>query len=210
MYPEMNEEKKKRKNLKKSLRKIVRERSGGICEECKEKKASHMHHKTYENVPNELPEDLIHLCLPCHGNKHPQWKETYEREFRKLLGKPQLLETRLFARSNGMCEDCRRELAQYVHRVASALKSDGDKRFLFLGKTCWLTRHKSLPKNKKKLAKKQAIKLANKKIRRNKLPKSWHKKRIILREWGLLPSPTPGRRLSPEEIAEHMRTRRQK
>lgn len=44
----------------------VMERAKGICERCWGTKATQVHHVTYERVGNELPEDLLALCGPCH------------------------------------------------------------------------------------------------------------------------------------------------
>jgi hypothetical protein len=44
----------------------VRMRSGGICERCREAKATAVHHLTYANIGNEPLEDLQHVCGPCH------------------------------------------------------------------------------------------------------------------------------------------------
>src|SRR5678816_2559370 len=49
-----------------SLRKLVRQRSGGICERCKESPATQCHHLTYERLGCERLEDLQDLCTPCH------------------------------------------------------------------------------------------------------------------------------------------------
>ena len=47
---------------------------GFSCEKCNKKfksqKGLEMHHKTYENIFNEEPEDLIILCSSCHRYEH--------------------------------------------------------------------------------------------------------------------------------------------
>jgi hypothetical protein len=58
--------------MNKELRQFIRRRSGFVCERCGQRRAEHMHHLTYKNVPNELPEDIEHICLECHGEYHPQ------------------------------------------------------------------------------------------------------------------------------------------
>src|SRR5437879_13781310 len=56
-------------------RRTVEERSRWVSEGCREAMATHMHHLTYERAGNELPEDLLHLCIRCHMGAHPQKAE---------------------------------------------------------------------------------------------------------------------------------------
>lgn len=44
----------------------VRERSGGICERCKNAPATQCHHLTYQRIGHELLTDLQDICRPCH------------------------------------------------------------------------------------------------------------------------------------------------
>lgn len=53
------------------IRNKVMARCGGICEGCFDKKAVHVHHKTYDNVFNELMFQLVGLCEDCHAKLHP-------------------------------------------------------------------------------------------------------------------------------------------
>jgi hypothetical protein len=57
-----------------SIRDAVRQRSGGLCEQCKEKPARHVHHLTYKRLGAEPLDDLLHLCLDCHQVRHPHRK----------------------------------------------------------------------------------------------------------------------------------------
>lgn len=45
-------------------------RDNYLCQECKNKTAQVVHHKTYENVYDEPLEDLIALCNECHTEIH--------------------------------------------------------------------------------------------------------------------------------------------
>jgi 5-methylcytosine-specific restriction endonuclease McrA len=45
-------------------------RDNYLCQECKNKTAQVVHHKTYENIFNEPLEDLIALCHECHTEIH--------------------------------------------------------------------------------------------------------------------------------------------
>jgi len=45
-------------------------RANGICERCREHKAIHVHHLTYERVGEENLEDLQALCFDCHDDAH--------------------------------------------------------------------------------------------------------------------------------------------
>jgi 5-methylcytosine-specific restriction endonuclease McrA len=47
-------------------RKAVRERAGGICEQCEKAPLKDTHHLTYRNLGNEPLEDLMGVCRPCH------------------------------------------------------------------------------------------------------------------------------------------------
>ena len=57
-------------------KKVIRERSGGMCEGCAKVRASHLHHRLYKsrlgwgNVANGL-----HLCIECHGLAHTLFGE---------------------------------------------------------------------------------------------------------------------------------------
>ena len=57
-------------------KKVIRERSGGMCEGCAKVRASHFHHRRYKsrlgrgNVANGL-----HLCVGCHGLAHTLFGE---------------------------------------------------------------------------------------------------------------------------------------
>lgn len=62
----------------KALRKEVLYKRGRICERCKEDlkgKITDIHHKTYENIFNESPEDLEILCRACHEKEHGKFKK---------------------------------------------------------------------------------------------------------------------------------------
>ena len=48
----------------------VKKRSGGKCERCKNAPSDAVHHLTYARKYNELPEDLIDICRPCHDFTH--------------------------------------------------------------------------------------------------------------------------------------------
>lgn len=53
------------------IRNKVMARCGGICEGCADKPAAHVHHKTYDNVFDELMFQLVGLCEDCHDKLHP-------------------------------------------------------------------------------------------------------------------------------------------
>ncbi len=52
-------------------REFILKRSNGKCERCG-KKANYVHHKTYERVGYEQPEDLMAVCKSCHGLEHSE------------------------------------------------------------------------------------------------------------------------------------------
>jgi hypothetical protein len=51
-------------------RKLVLRRAGGICEGCLERRATQVHHRTYEHVGDELCFELIAICDQCHDRVH--------------------------------------------------------------------------------------------------------------------------------------------
>jgi hypothetical protein len=55
----------------KSLRKLILNRSGGVCErEGCDRMAVHIHHLTYERLGREDLSDLLALCFDCHNEIH--------------------------------------------------------------------------------------------------------------------------------------------
>lgn len=48
------------------LKREVRARCGGICENCHRASYEETHHKTYKRLGKEQPEDLMAVCRPCH------------------------------------------------------------------------------------------------------------------------------------------------
>jgi 5-methylcytosine-specific restriction endonuclease McrA len=45
-------------------------RAKGVCERCKQRPATEVHHLRYIRIFNELPSDLQALCRQCHGDIH--------------------------------------------------------------------------------------------------------------------------------------------
>jgi hypothetical protein len=43
---------------------------GSSCRTCGATDRLHVHHRTYERLGNELPDDLIILCADCHARIH--------------------------------------------------------------------------------------------------------------------------------------------
>jgi hypothetical protein len=52
------------------IRAKVFRRAGGVCECCCDATARHCHHVTYDRLGNELLEDLLAVCIPCHEEIH--------------------------------------------------------------------------------------------------------------------------------------------
>lgn len=52
-------------------RRLVMLRAAGICEGCRERPATLVHHLTYEHAGNELLFELVALCHDCHEVCHP-------------------------------------------------------------------------------------------------------------------------------------------
>lgn len=46
------------------------QRAGDLCEHCRLAMATQVHHKTYDRIGDEKPDDLMALCNDCHCGKH--------------------------------------------------------------------------------------------------------------------------------------------
>jgi 5-methylcytosine-specific restriction endonuclease McrA len=56
--------------VSKELRDATLSRDNYMCVLCFSSTRLNIHHKTYKNVPNEEPEDVVTLCEECHTNLH--------------------------------------------------------------------------------------------------------------------------------------------
>lgn len=59
-----------------SRRKAALKRAGYRCQVCNSPDHLEVHHRTYEHIGNELPDDLTVLCDSCHelfSKKMPRW-----------------------------------------------------------------------------------------------------------------------------------------
>jgi hypothetical protein len=54
-------------------REWILKRANYICEKCKKRPATQVHHLTYDRIFNELPTDLVTLCKQCHAEIH--WRQ---------------------------------------------------------------------------------------------------------------------------------------
>lgn len=53
------------------MKKIIKNRSKGICEYCFSRKATEIHHiKLRSRLGLDYPQNLIHLCTQCHVKMH--------------------------------------------------------------------------------------------------------------------------------------------
>lgn len=67
---------KRQRNLKAYA--AVKDRSEGICERCKSRRAAHAHHRKLRSQGGEdTPENLRHLCTDCHNHVHAHPAESY-------------------------------------------------------------------------------------------------------------------------------------
>lgn len=62
-------------------RRRVLSRAKGLCERCRVRPASHVHHLTYQRLGNEPLSDLLALCWQCHNEEHPH------RDFDPMRGR---------------------------------------------------------------------------------------------------------------------------
>jgi 5-methylcytosine-specific restriction endonuclease McrA len=51
-------------------RALVFDRAGDICEGCRERRATQVHHLTYSHVTNEFLWQLVAICEECHARFH--------------------------------------------------------------------------------------------------------------------------------------------
>ncbi len=60
--------------LWKERARLARERAGQKCQICNGRGPLEVHHRTYERLGHELPEDLTVLCRSCHSTFHQNQK----------------------------------------------------------------------------------------------------------------------------------------
>lgn len=53
-------------------REKVMQRAGGICEGCRQRPATEVHHLSYEHVTQEFLFELVAMCGGCHARWHGQ------------------------------------------------------------------------------------------------------------------------------------------
>jgi hypothetical protein len=58
-----------------SLRQRVLRRANGVCEACLERRATQVHHRTYDHVFAEFAFELAAVCDACHARLHPREDE---------------------------------------------------------------------------------------------------------------------------------------
>lgn len=56
----------------KARRALVLKRANGLCEGCREHRATQVHHTTYAHVGNEFLFELVALCNECHERYHEE------------------------------------------------------------------------------------------------------------------------------------------
>ena len=54
-------------------REWIFKRAAYICEKCRKRPATEVHHLTYDRIFNEDPADLMALCRQCHAEFH--WRQ---------------------------------------------------------------------------------------------------------------------------------------
>lgn len=60
-------------------RRLVLERENHRCEGCRQQRAVHVHHLTYDHVGNELLYELRALCEDCHDLAHDETERLADR-----------------------------------------------------------------------------------------------------------------------------------
>jgi hypothetical protein len=51
-------------------RRLVLDRANGVCEGCRERRATQVHHLTYKHVASEFLWELVAVCDECHQRVH--------------------------------------------------------------------------------------------------------------------------------------------
>jgi 5-methylcytosine-specific restriction endonuclease McrA len=69
-----------------SKRRLVFQRCAGICEGCRQAKATQVHHLTYEHLGDELLWELAAVCRECHERVH----EISLRNFARQRHRPEI------------------------------------------------------------------------------------------------------------------------
>jgi len=58
-----------------ALRRAALERDGWLCQGCRRRRATQVHHLTYRRVGDEMLFDLASVCDACHDRLHPRGHE---------------------------------------------------------------------------------------------------------------------------------------
>lgn len=58
-----------------------------VCEKCRRRKATQVHHKTYKRIFNEPLSDLLAVCAPCHRKIHGIKSKPRKQRYFKGLDK---------------------------------------------------------------------------------------------------------------------------
>jgi 5-methylcytosine-specific restriction endonuclease McrA len=59
----------------------AKKRASFRCQLCNGIDRLNTHHRTYERLWQELPEDLIVLCEDCHAKHHDKLEPTHDRQY---------------------------------------------------------------------------------------------------------------------------------
>jgi 5-methylcytosine-specific restriction endonuclease McrA len=60
----------------------AKRRAGWQCAVCASTKSLEAHHRTYDRLGRERPQDLVVLCWRCHRRHHDTLTENYRRAIR--------------------------------------------------------------------------------------------------------------------------------
>ena len=61
------------------------ELAGGRCQLCNSEDPLNVHHRTYERIGDERPEDLTVLCKTCHALHHAIWTPKSQKRMKRKL-----------------------------------------------------------------------------------------------------------------------------
>lgn len=87
------------------------ERAGDRCQVCNSDKQLNVHHRTYERVGDEAPEDLTVLCRSCHETHHGIGEPSKRSKVRPLRTRPEYSACTACGRNwttKGLCKPCRK------------------------------------------------------------------------------------------------------
>ncbi len=124
--------------LWKRIRSQVKERSGGTCECCKQRKSKNVHHKSYdrETLLGESLDQLIDLCTKCHLKIEFVFHKVGRKKFTREKRSFESAQKKLAKRSTMSHRKRKRSRRHSLSATCTQCKERA-----FFGRTTWRKRH---------------------------------------------------------------------